>query len=237
MTKHFELYTDGACSGNPGRGGFSAIIFDEDRRVCDVTGGYRLTTNNRMEILAVAKGLRKLHAITNRSSRDTDIKVTVYSDSQLVVNTMTQGWARKTNSDLWRELDDALSLFDGVIVNFVKVKGHSTNPKNNLADQMAVAASQPVNAVQVDEYYEHIATEARILPLETEAEPVVTDIKLENVHQTTGRKVRVSLSNGNEVVILPLLGGFEQTGCTQAEAFITIDIAHRFTEWLNGKEL
>ena len=229
--KKFEIYTDGACSGNPGRGGWSAIAFNEDGdNIMQQSGGYRLTTNNRMEILAVAEGLRRLR----EQCRDTDIKVTVYSDSQLVVNTMTLGWSRKTNSDLWKQLDESLELYNGGVITFIKVKGHSTNPKNDLADQVAVAASQPINAVQVDSYYEGIAKGAGICQ---EGEPVIKEVRLVGFDTPDKREVKINLSNGTTVSILPLYGGFQQTGCTQAEAAVTVDIANRFCGWLNGKKL
>ena len=229
--KKFEMYTDGACSGNPGRGGWSAIAFNEDGdNIMQQSGGYRLTTNNRMEILAVAEGLKRLR----EQCRDTDIKVTVYSDSQLVVNTMTLGWSRKTNSDLWKQLDESLELYNDGVITFVKVKGHSSNPKNNLADQVAVAASQPINAVQVDSYYEKIAKEADI---SLEGEPIIKEVRLIGFDTPDKREVKVNLSNGTTVSILPLYGGFQQTGCTQAESAITVDIANRFCGWLNGKKL
>ena len=229
--KSYNIYTDGACSGNPGRGGWSAIAFNEDGdNIMQQSGGYRLTTNNRMEILAVAEGLKKLR----EQCRDTDIKVTVYSDSQLVVNTMTLGWSRKTNNDLWKKLDESLELYNDGVITFVKVKGHTNNPKNKLADQVAVAASQPINAVQVDSYYENIAKGACVCQ---EGEPFIKEVRLVGFDTPDKREVKVNLSNGTTVSILPLYGGFQQTECTQAESAVTVDIANRYNGWLNGGSL
>lgn len=232
------MYTDGACSGNPGRGGWAVVAFDEnDHRIMQLSGGYRLTTNNRMEIMAVSRGLEKLMSrLQSENPKDTDIKVTVYSDSQLVVNTMNQGWAQKTNTDLWNQLEQILETISNngrlnITVEYVKVKGHSDNSKNNLVDQIAVAASQPVNARGVDEYYEKITVAAQN---ETEESPSIVSVNLKGYNTPQDRKVEVTLSNGTVVRILPCYGGFQQTDCTEAESRATVEIAWRFQKWLNG---
>lgn len=243
--KHYSLYTDGACSGNPGRGGWGAVAFNEERdNIMQHSGGYRLTTNNRMEILAVANGLKDLaDAIRILESKETDIKVTVYSDSQLVVNTMNMGWSKKTNSDLWKKLDESVEYMKAIkelsfTVEFVKVKGHADNPRNNLVDSIAVAASQPINANQVDTYYEAISKEANLFTeLKPEGEPVIKEITLVGCDTSDKREVKVKLSNGTIVSILPLYGWFQQTGCTRAESHITLSVAWKFNKWLNGKAL
>lgn len=238
---HFRLYTDGACSGNPGRGGWAAIVLDEKNdNIMQHSGGFRHTTNNRMEIMAVANGLNDLaDQIENR--RDTDIKVTVFSDSQLVVNTMNEGWGRKSNLDLWRELDKAADRFEKV--EFKKVKGHADDGMNNLADETAVAASSPDRATGVDAYYESIngypfrKDENRLFDIGVSETPTVKNIYLLYNDQPENRKIEVSLSNGAIVSIVGLYGDFEQFNCTRTEAAITVDIAHRFTKWLNGGSL
>jgi len=243
--KHYSLYTDGACSGNPGRGGWAAVAFNEEGdNIMQHSGGYRVTTNNRMEILAVANGLKDLaQAIINLESKDTDIKVTVYSDSQLVINTMNQGWSKKTNSDLWKELDDALESMKkdpkwNFSIEFVKVKGHADDPRNNFVDSIAVAASQPINANQADTYYEAIAKEAHLFDeVQKPDVPVIQEITLSGYDTADKRQVRVKLSNGTVVTILPCYGGFQQTGCTKAESEVTVGIAWKYVKWLNGKAL
>ena len=251
-----QLYTDGACAGNPGRGGWSAIAFNEEGDNIMQTGdGYRHTTNNRMEILAVAEGLNCL-ARQIGSARDTDIKVTVCSDSQLVVNTMNKGWSPAKNLDLWKRLNEAVALCEsiGMTVEFLKVKGHSTDERNNLADEVAVSFSAPENATKTDSVYEGISSyseesgifdntapnnnlddEDEFAPVN---EPEVLEIRLKNANVKELRELEIDLSNGTTVKVHGLLfGGFEQYNCTTAESAITLDIAERFCGWLNGREL
>ncbi|MCH5162379.1 MAG: ribonuclease HI [Clostridiales bacterium] len=136
-----EIYTDGACSGNPGPGGFCAILLHAGNEKV-ITGAYKETTNNRMEVLAAVEGLS---ALKRR------VKVKLYSDSAYLVNAIEQhwldGWKRngwKTadgkevkNRDLWERLDKLLAAHDVV---FIKVKGHSDNEYNNRCDKEARAA-------------------------------------------------------------------------------------------------
>ena len=242
--KEIIMYTDGACAGNPGRGGWAAAAFDEKgETIMKASGGFRKTTNNRMEILAVANGLKTLKAQFDES-RETDIKVTVCSDSQLVVSTMNDGWGRGANKDLWNVLDDAVSLFKKV--EFKKVKGHSNDAKNNLVDEMAVAAYDIKNTLEIDRVYEGISPyeENSLFPLTDEEvekmenlEPEILQIRLLNHNVKELREVEVDLSNGTTVKIVGLYGGFEQFNCNRCEAAITLDVARRFTGWLNGKNL
>lgn len=138
--KTVDIYTDGACSGNPGVGGYCAILMYNGAE--KVVSGYELeTTNNRMELLAVIKGLEAL--------KETCI-VNVYSDSQYVVDAFLQNWVfswqqngwktagKKAvkNPDLWLKL---LELYGKHKVTFIKVKGHSDNEFNNRCDKIAVS--------------------------------------------------------------------------------------------------
>ena len=151
--KRVILYTDGACSGNPGPGGYGAVLqFGEHRK--DISGGFALTTNNRMELLAVIKGLEILKQ---------PCAVTVYSDSRYIVDAVNKGWAerwrangwrrnkreRAVNPDLWSRL---LGLLEKHDVEFRWVKGHAGNPGNERADELAVAASAGSD-LAVDEGY------------------------------------------------------------------------------------
>lgn len=137
--KNIDLYTDGACSGNPGVGGYCAIlIYNEVEKV--VSGYEENTTNNRMELLAVIKGLSCLKL---------KCSVKVYSDSQYVVDAFNQGWIDSwqangwrtagkkevKNVDLWKQL---LELTKKHKVTFIKVRGHSDNAYNNRCDKIAV---------------------------------------------------------------------------------------------------
>jgi ribonuclease HI len=132
------IYTDGACIGNPGPGGYGAVLLAGEHRK-ELSGGYSETTNNRMEILAAIIGLEEL----NRPS-----KVVLYSDSQYLVNAIEKGWARKwqangwmrnrkepaLNPDLWQRL---LPLTEKHNVEFRWVRGHSGVKENERCDQLA----------------------------------------------------------------------------------------------------
>ena len=136
--KELTIYTDGACSGNPGPGGWGAILLYGEHRK-ELSGGEKLTTNNRMEITAVIEALRRLKE---------PCKVKVYSDSAYVVNCFRQGWMHNwkrngwknskgqpvENQELWKELDQ---LMDKHQVEYIKVKGHSDNELNNHCDFLA----------------------------------------------------------------------------------------------------
>jgi ribonuclease HI len=140
--KKVTIYTDGACLGNPGPGGYGVVLLYGGRRK-ELSGGFRLTTNNRMELLAVIVGLR---ALKERCS------VTVYSDSQYVVRTISEGWAARwrengwkrnkkdkaINADLWAQL---LDLCDEHEVKMVWVRGHSGVKENERCDELSVAAA------------------------------------------------------------------------------------------------
>lgn len=141
--KEVDIYTDGACLGNPGPGGYGVVLLYEDRRK-ELSAGYRLTTNNRMEIMGAIAGLQSLKA---------PCTVTLYTDSQYVVNAMMKGWARKwqanrwmrnkqekaVNSDLWEQLLHLCKQHD---VTFKWVRGHSGNVENERCDQLAVQAAK-----------------------------------------------------------------------------------------------
>ena len=119
-----EIYTDGSCLGNPGPGGWAAVVV-EDGAKRSVHGRHERTTNNRMEIMAVIEGLKAVP----RSS-----EVTVHSDSQYVVNTMTRNWKRNANRDLWERLDAEVA---GRTVSWRWVPAHVGVPLNEEADRLA----------------------------------------------------------------------------------------------------
>ena len=141
--KTVTLYTDGACSGNPGPGGWGAIL-EFNGREKELSGGESSTTNNRMELTAVIEGLSALKE---------PCRVELYSDSKYVIDSLEKGWARswqkrgwvksdKTpalNPDLWEKL---LALADTHEIHCHWVKGHAENEKNNRCDQLAVAQSK-----------------------------------------------------------------------------------------------
>jgi len=144
--KHIIIYTDGACLGNPGPGGYGVVLISGESRQ-EMSGGFRLTTNNRMELLAAIVGLR---AIKGTST------VTLYSDSQYLVNAITKGWAKgwkargwrrsnkekALNPDLWEEL---LNLCVQHNVTFMWVRGHAGNRENECCDGLSVQAAKQQN--------------------------------------------------------------------------------------------
>jgi ribonuclease HI len=137
--KQVTIYTDGACSGNPGPGGWGAILEYNGHRK-ELSGGDPATTNNRMELIGVISALRALNE---------PCEVALYTDSQYVVNAIEKGWAVKwrangwmrnkkdpaLNPDLWEQLLDLCTTHR---VTFHWVKGHADNPNNNRCDQLAV---------------------------------------------------------------------------------------------------
>lgn len=141
--KNVEIFTDGACSGNPGPGGWGAVLRYKSTEK-EISGGEANTTNNRMEITAVIEALSLLKESCN---------VTLYSDSQYVCNALTKGWAKKwqtnnwmrnktdpaLNPDLWEKL---LSLYEKHNVTVVWVKGHAGHPENERCDRLAVAQAK-----------------------------------------------------------------------------------------------
>lgn len=126
--KQVELYTDGACRGNPGPGGWGAILVYQGYEK-ELSGGERDTTNNRMELMAAICGLEALKE---------PCKVTLTSDSVYLIDTIVKGWKKKKNTDLWERLEALLRMHD---VSFVWVKGHDGHPYNERCDRLATAAA------------------------------------------------------------------------------------------------
>lgn len=144
------VYTDGGASGNPGPGGYGMVMLSGQHRK-EINGGFRLTTNNRMELLAIIIALETL------KFDGTD--VTIYSDSKYVIDSVTKGWvfnwekknfAKKKNPDLWKRF---LKIYPKHSVKFVWVKGHAGNELNEVADRLAVSAYKE-GVLEVDEVYE-----------------------------------------------------------------------------------
>lgn len=144
-----ELYTDGACRGNPGRGGYAAIL-KSGKFMKELSQGYRLTTNNRMELRGVIAGLA---ALTK------PCQVAVYSDSKYVVDASNknwiEGWKKKgwkrgkgeklANADLWKELDDLRNRHD---VTWHWVKGHAGHDENERCDELATGAADGTDLME-----------------------------------------------------------------------------------------
>ncbi|MDF1513725.1 MAG: ribonuclease HI, partial [Anaerolineae bacterium] len=154
QTHHIIIYTDGSALGNPGPGGYG-VILKHGGHIKELSGGFRRTTNNRMEILAAIIGLQALKYPS---------RVTLYTDSQYLVNAVTKGWVKRwrargwmrnkkepaLNSDLWQQL---LSLLDIHDVEFIWLRGHSGNHDNERCDQLAKQAAQQQN-LPPDKAYE-----------------------------------------------------------------------------------
>jgi ribonuclease HI len=153
--EHIKLYTDGSARGNPGNGGFGVLLmFGKHQK--EFSQGYRLTTNNRMELLAVITGLEMI--------KNKTLPVTIYSDSQYVINAIQKGWLNnwirtnfaggKKNADLWKRY---YALSKHYNISLVWVKGHANNPYNNRCDELATSAADG-NALLIDTEYERLQT-------------------------------------------------------------------------------
>lgn len=151
--KELIIYTDGASRGNPGPGGYGAVLM-WGGRAKELSGGYRKTTNNRMELMAV---IAALEALTKEG-----LSITIYSDSQYVVKAVEQGWLRnwmatnfkggKKNKDLWTRFHGLMQKHK---LRFVWVKGHASNPYNNRCDELATSAADNRGNLQVDTGFEN----------------------------------------------------------------------------------
>jgi ribonuclease HI len=138
MPGEITIYTDGASSGNPGPGGYGVVLISGKHRL-EKSAGFRMTTNNRMELMAVIEGLEALKIPGSR--------VVVYTDSKYVADSVEKGWVfqweskafkKKKNPDLWIRF---LKIYRKHNVRFVWIKGHANNAENELCDQLAVNAS------------------------------------------------------------------------------------------------
>ena len=140
--KHVDIYTDGACRGNPGKGGWGAVLVYKGVEK-ELSGGEPMTTNNRMELSGVIAALSALRE---------PCEITLTSDSKYVVDAVTKGWARSWKAKGWKKADNSpalnadlwdklLSLLDYHQVTFVWVKGHAGHPYNERCDELATAAA------------------------------------------------------------------------------------------------
>ena len=149
MPDKIEIFTDGACSGNPGKGGYGIVMRYGDKEK-EYSKGFRRTTNNRMELLAVIDALSKIKRY--------DIPVVVYSDSKYVIDSISKGWVfnwvktgfkGKKNEDLWRRYLEQHSKFD---IEWKWVKGHAGHPENERCDELATSAAHG----NIDSVYESL---------------------------------------------------------------------------------
>lgn len=142
MSYQVTIYTDGSAKGNPGPGGYGVVLISGPHRK-ELSKGFKLTTNNRMELMAVIAGLEAL--------KKEGCDVTIYTDSQYVANSVEKGWvfdwekkrfAKKKNSDLWKKF---LDLYKKHNVKIVWIKGHNQIPENEYCDRLANIASESNN--------------------------------------------------------------------------------------------
>ena len=157
-SKKVHIFTDGACSGNPGPGGYGIVMeLVGNSYKKELSEGYRKTTNNRMELLAVIVALEQL--------KSNDLEITVFSDSKYVVDAIEkkwiQTWIKKRfkdvkNPDLWRRF---LKIYQPKTTKFTWIKGHNDHPQNERCDALAVVASKKENLL-IDEGYD---TEENVL--------------------------------------------------------------------------
>ncbi len=155
-SKSVQVFTDGACSGNPGAGGCAAMLVYGSHRK-EFVRGYRWTTNNRMEIMAVIMGLEALRY---------PCVATIHSDSKYLVRACTAGWLKRwksngwrtikrtevKNVDLWQRLDELLSIHE---LHFQWVKGHNGHPENARCDKLAVKAAKR-KRLEIDSGFEKV---------------------------------------------------------------------------------
>jgi ribonuclease HI len=152
MEDHIKIYTDGACSGNPGPGGYGIVLLYKGKRK-EISQGFKRTTNNRMELMSVCVALETL--------KQDGLNVVVYSDSKYVVDSIEKGWlknwvnknfAKVKNPDLWIRF---LKIYKRHNVKFVWVKGHASNVENNRCDELATAAVR-TPPLLIDEAFEQL---------------------------------------------------------------------------------
>lgn len=156
MPKNIIIYTDGSSLGNPGRGGYGAVLISGDHRK-ELSGGYRKTTNNRMEMMAVVAALKSI--------KKPDYKIILHTDSQLIFNTMTKGWLQSwinkgwkkadkkpvLNRDLWEMI---IELISDKNIEWKWVKAHIGIEENERCDALAKEAAES-DYLQIDEEYEN----------------------------------------------------------------------------------
>ncbi len=152
--EHIKLYTDGSSRGNPGNGGYGAILLWGNHKK-ELSQGYKHTTNNRMELMGVIAGLEAIKKM--------EVPVIVYSDSQYIVNAVEKGWLKnwiktdfkggKKNADLWKRY---YALAKNFSIKFVWVKGHADNPYNNQCDLLATTAADGKNLLTDEGYMDSL---------------------------------------------------------------------------------
>lgn len=138
QNRKIEIYTDGSCIGNPGPGGWAAIIIDNGEEK-EISGNEKNSTNNRMEMMAISEALKWLRK--KHKENVNELQINIYSDSNLIIQTLNKGWKKKANTDLWAEMDKQRAWLN---ISWNWVKGHHTNKYNNRADELAVKRAKGI---------------------------------------------------------------------------------------------
>jgi cyclic pyranopterin phosphate synthase len=157
-----NIYTDGACAGNPGPGGWAAVIVDGDKRR-EIKGREENTTNNRMEILPAIKGLEQTPP---------DSRVTIHSDSQYLVRTMTENWKRSANLDLWHKLDELVAERN---VDWKWIKGHAKHFENERANRLA---NEMASVAEKAPKPTHFDSEGKVRMVDVSAKPATERVAI-----------------------------------------------------------
>ncbi len=152
MPDTIKIYTDGSCLGNPGKGGYAAVLKHNDK-VKEISAGYRLTTNNRMEFLAAIEALKSL--------KKRNLKIELYTDSNLLTQTIEKGWLKSWKAKGWRKSDkkapenlDLLKQLDEVIqgldLKIIWIKAHNGHPENERCDELAKEAAYNADLIDIE---------------------------------------------------------------------------------------
>ncbi|MBI5151931.1 ribonuclease HI [Candidatus Peregrinibacteria bacterium] len=135
--KEIKIYTDGSCIGNPGPGGWAVLILDGAKKII-LKGREPYTTNNRMEMMAIIEALKWMETVPSAKAASSINKAEIFSDSNLLIQSLTQNWKRKKNKDLWTQLDKHLK---NKTIKWTWVEGHADNKYNNEVDKLAISES------------------------------------------------------------------------------------------------
>lgn len=222
--KKTDIYTSSACSCNPGTGGCGFAVVDATGKPVVVKGyGYRKTTNIRMEIMAVVLGIREALALPETGG----VKLVVHTPSQIVTGTMNDDFKRKSNTDLWKELDDTVR---GRKVDFVKATG---SPREDIYLSMAKTQANihchPSQAVLTDEGFDR-------RPAPVKGGTAIVNVLLSGFAAGQRRTLSVTLTSGAEVKVEAVRGRLRCSACTTAEAETVTRLAEQFKPWLSGNK-
>ncbi len=139
MDNKITIYTDGSCLGNPGPGGWGAVVFFNGQEI-ELVGGEKDTTNNRMEMMAIIQGLKWVRTESGISESELpNYEIGIFSDSNLIIQTMNKGWKKKANVDLWAMIEKYSAWIN---VKWTWVKAHAENEHNNRVDALAFGEAQ-----------------------------------------------------------------------------------------------